>query len=130
MNDTLRQLQRDTFWRVSCFLTGAGVMIWINSQVVPAQTKPVVTVEQDGAGHAGSEHVTHSTRQVSDQQSRDAAPPLAQVEAEKARHLQRVKELRFSLAKEERLQQERFAAAVANRDSIRAMVAKLGEVGK
>ena len=94
MNDTLRQWKRDTVWYVIGCVTGAGVMIYVNSLVVQP-TKPVVTVEQ--------------------------------TKADETRHLQRVHELRFSLAKEERLQKERFAEAVANRDSIREMVAKLGD---
>ena len=136
MNDTLRQWKRDTFWYVIGFVTGAGVMIWINSHVVPAQTKPVVTVEQDGAGHAGNDGLinpNHSTRQAVTQKASDAAPPLAQVEVDKARHLQRVKELRFSLEKLERAKavQDAFLKHAANnRDDIREMVAKLGEVGK
>ena len=87
MNDTLRQWKRDTFWYVIGFVTGAGVMIWINSQVV--QTK-----------------------------------------ADETRHLQRVKELRFSLEKLERakaVQDAFLKQAVVNRDDIRERVAKLGE---
>lgn len=125
MNDTFRQWKRDTFWYLIGFITGAGVMIYVNSLVVPVQAKPSVTVEH--TEHGCPVYQTCATPRSA---PRDAAPPLAQVEAEKARHLQRAQELRFSLAKLERLQQDRFAEAVANRDSIREMVAKLGEVGK
>ena len=69
MNDTLRQWKRDTVWYVIGCVTGAGVMIYVNSLVVPP-TKPVVTVEQGRERSSGdypaSNPITH-----------DTAPPLA-----------------------------------------------------
>lgn len=97
-------------WYLFGVCAGAVGMIWLHEQ--QPKPKPVVTVEQDGAS------VTARMPQVA-QQARDAAPPTDQ----------RVKELRFSLQKLERLKAVHDATlreAATNQGDIRQMVNNLG----
>ena len=127
MNDTLRQ--QGVYILFFCFGAAAGALGMIEHY--ENRQKPVVTVEQDGA--SVNKRLPESLESVMPRKTSDAAPPLAKVEADEVRHLQRVKELRFSLEKLERTKavQDAFLKHAANnRDDIREMVAKLGEVGK
>lgn len=119
MSDILRQWLREVGIYIFGVVTGATVMIYVHEQ--PQVTRPVVTVEQDGA-QAGKEAEHAPVRS-------DAAPPPTQAKADEVRHLQRVKELRVSLEKLERMKAVHDAflkQAAVKRDDIQQMVKVLG----
>ena len=130
MNDTLRQWLLHTGFYLFGIVTGATGMIYVYEQ--PKPTKPVVTVEQDGAGQAPN-LVSDGRGAGVTQQARDAAPPLAleqQIAKAKADIEARFAKVeRDNKARDARVEQRNKEFAFAQRKAAGVKTWELGEVG-